>query len=167
MLRVFIIALFLPVVLAAAGPSWAAGVEARLTEYGLYEAIITGKETAPETLSGNTNTVGNLRHMRETREFVGQLGRHFGFRFSLSGNIRPGDPIMFRVMHPPLKHPNSGRAGKVDSWVSRVGPNMNSQYVGYTFEEPWELAEGEWIFQVIHDGEVLLTQRFIVRIPLN
>lgn len=152
---------------AAVSATGAQEVTGRIIEYGVYEAEIGQKSDAPGTISGRTNNITRLRHVRTAREIFGQLGLSFGMRFALDGGARPGDPLTFRVTHPPLTHPENGRGGRVDEWTSRVGANPQNQYVGYTFEEPWELAEGEWTFNVIYRGRVVATHSFMIRIPLN
>ncbi len=33
----------------------------------------------------------------------------------------------------------------------------------YTFEFDWEMQLGEWIFEIIHEGEVMCSQTFVLK----
>ena len=40
-------------------------------------------------------------------------------------------------------------------------------YDGYRFDYDWEMAEGIWTFQILHNGKVIGEKKFKVIIPMN
>ncbi len=157
----------LTIVLLTAWSAAAARAEPRVEvlDFGQYE---TGKRTQqpmPESVSGTMNLVNDVRLVRPTREIVGQLGDSFGFRYRIFG-VPPGDKITIRTNHPMLTHPETGRSmnyGQRDDVVTSEG----ERYTGYSFDARYEIAEGNWTIQIIHEGKVLAAETFKVVVPLN
>jgi hypothetical protein len=152
--------------LLAAGPnSAAAQPSAQVFEYGLYEIKRVGRRPAPRTIGGWVGTVSRAKLIRKTDLVAGQLGRSFGMRVRFQG-LPAGTPITVRTVHPPKTNPDNGRTMRVSEYSSRVSPSMRGLFL-FTFDDRWELAEGKWSLQVVHDGEVIGRKDFKVVVPLN
>lgn len=147
-----------------------AGVEgggpvAHVVEYGLYEIRRVGRRVAPDTVGGWVGSVAAAHHLRETDLVNGQLDTTFGMRVRFSG-LPVGAPLTIRTLHPPKTNPETGRTMSTSTYDSAVGPDRKGVFL-FTFDEPWELAEGDWTLQVIHDDRVIGEKAFKVVIPLN
>ncbi len=158
-LAFFVVLFALPLAAAQAEP------RVEIIDYGLYA---TGQRTAvpmPKSVSGTMNLVSHARLTRQTREVVGQLGESFGFRYRLH-DIPDGATITIRTRHPPLTNPETGKTmdhGERDQTVA----SESERYTGYSFDASYEIAEGEWSFEIIYEGKVIAEQKFKVIVPLN
>jgi hypothetical protein len=136
-----------------------------ILDYGVYA---TGSRTTvpmPISVSGRMNLVDHVRLTEKTREVMGQLGTSFGFRYRIEG-VPNGATVTIRTRHPRLTNPETGKSmtfGEREQTVSAGG----ERYTGYSFDASYEIAEGEWAFQIIYEGRVIGEQKFKVIVPIN
>ncbi len=162
--RVFRLAFVLALTLSAAE---AAAQERRveITDFGLYAAGPMTHSPAPEQLSGQQWTAPNIRLLEQTDVIPGQLGRIFGFRFRVNDRSLYGKTLRLRILHPRL----SSHIGRSGTETGRADvPTAASPERGYffAFEYTWEIAEGDWTFQVVHEGRVLAEKKFRVIVSM-
>jgi hypothetical protein len=138
-----------------------------IQDFGFYDLSVDGSVPAPEDISGSRNVVSNIRLQRQTDEIDAQLGRSFGFRFRISDPALVGKTLTLRTVFPPLSNPESKRTMTTQDRSFSVGSTTDVLYDGYRFDYDWEMAEGIWTFQVLHEGRVISEKKFKVIIPLN
>jgi len=168
MLRSFAVAAALAL-LAPAGlalsQAWADQPRVEILDHGIYA---TGARTTipmPISVSGKMNLVANVRLLEATREVMGQLGTSFGFRYRVHG-VPNGANVTIRTRHPRLTNPETGKSmtyGEREQQVTDGG----ERYTGYSFDSSYEIAEGEWTFQIIYEGRLIGEQKFKVVVPIN
>ena len=150
--------------LALAAPVHASG-QVEIQDYGFYDLSVDGSVPAPGDISGSRNIVSNIRLQRQTEEIDAQLGRSFGFRFRITDPALYGQTLTLRTIFPPLTNPESKRTMTTqDRPFTATGESV---YDGYRFDYDWEMAEGIWTFQVVHNGKVIAEKKFKVIIPMN
>jgi hypothetical protein len=156
---------FLVLALAlAATPAQASG-QVEIKDFGFYDLSVDGSVPAPEDISGSRNVVSNIRLQRQTEEIDAQLGRSFGFRFRITDPALYGKQLTLRTIFPPLTNPESRR-----TMTTQDRPFTGTSellYDGYRFDYDWEMAEGIWTFQVLHNGKIIAEKKFKVIIPMN
>jgi len=136
-----------------------------IIDYGVYA---TGERTTvpmPISVSGKMNLVAHVRLTEKTSEVLGQLGTSFGFRYRVLG-VPTGANVTIRTLHPRLTNPETGKSmnyGEREQQVSDSG----ERYTGYSFDSSYEIAEGEWTFQIIYEGRLIAEQKFKVIVPIN
>ncbi len=136
-----------------------------ILDFGIYA---TGPRTTvpmPISVSGKMNLVSNVRLTEKTGEVLGQLGTSFGFRYRLHG-VPDGAVITIRTRHPRLTNPDTGKSmtyGEREQAVTDGG----ERYTGYSFDASYEIAEGEWSFQILYEGRIIGEQKFKVVVPIN
>ena len=158
------VAPFIVLALALAAPAQASG-QVEIKDYGFYDMSVDGSVPAPEDISGSRNVVSNIRLQRQTEEIDAQLGRSFGFRFRITDPALYGRQLTLRTIFPPLTNPESRR-----TMTTQDRPFTGTSellYDGYRFDYDWEMAEGIWTFQVLHNGKVITEKKFKVIIPMN
>jgi hypothetical protein len=162
LLRSFVVA----AVLAAAAPV-TAGAEPRLEvlTYGLYETDKGRRVPMPKSVSGQMNLLGHVRHKQTTAEVFGRLGESFGLEYVITG-IPAGALITVRTRHPLLTNPATGVAMDYGEREQEADPGER-RYTGYTFDDTYEIAEGEWSIQFLYRGKVFHEQKFKVVVPVN
>jgi hypothetical protein len=163
MLRSFAAAAALSLALLAQ-PS-AAQPRVEIMDYGIYA---TGARTTipmPMSVSGKMNLVANVRLTEKTREVLGQLGTSFGFRYRILG-VPSGAKVTIRTLHPRLTNPETGKSMNYGEREQDAG-DSSERYTGYSFDSSYEIAEGEWAFQIIYEGRVIGEQKFKVIVPIN
>ena len=98
----------------------------------------------------------------ETDRVPLKLGVHFGYRYHLQfpTDVRAVD--LKRVMlHPPLTRPDGTSVTRSERTLrKRVYQGFVTGVDGYAFHEPYELAQGEWVFQLWYRDRLLVEQRF-------
>lgn len=164
MLRSFAVAAALALALLAQ-PSLAGQPRVEILDHGLYETGTRTTVPMPISVSGKMNLVANVRLTEKTREVMGQLGTSFGFRYRIHG-VPTGATVTIRTLHPRLTNPETGKSmtfGEREQSVAEGG----ERYTGYSFDASYEIAEGEWTFQILYEGRVIGEQKFKVIVPIN
>ncbi len=149
----------------APSPARADAPRVEILDHGIYETGMRTTVPMPISVSGKMNLVAHVRLTETTREVMGQLGTSFGFRYRIHG-VPNGANVTIRTRHPRLTDPETGKSmtyGERDQQVSPGG----ERYTGYSFDASYEIAEGEWAFQIIYEGRVVGEQKFKVIVPIN
>jgi len=136
-----------------------------ILDYGIYETGTRTSVPMPISVSGKMNLVANVRLTEKTREVMGQLGTSFGFRYRIQG-VPNGANVVIRTKHPRLTNPETGKSMNYGEREQPASPG-SERYTGYSFDATYEIAEGEWSFQIIHEGRVIGEQKFKVVVPIN
>jgi hypothetical protein len=163
-LRVTIAALIC--LLAAPPTAAAADPSVDVIEYGLFATGGVRRIALPQSVAGEMNLVSHVRLIRSAKVIAAQPGRSFGWRYRLRG-VPPGASIVLRTQHPALTNPKTGRTMAYSERRVRITRPEDVRYTGYTFDNAWEMAEGEWRFQVLYDGRVIGERAFKIVVPLN
>jgi len=150
-----------------APPSFARAEKPRveMLDHGIYETGARTTVPMPISVSGKMNLVANIRLMETTREVMGQLGTSFGFRYRIHG-VPNGAKVTIRTRHPRLTNPENGKSMTYGEREQEVTPG-GERYTGYSFDSSYEIAEGEWSFQILYEGRVIGEQKFKVIVPIN
>ncbi len=149
----------------AAVPGRADQPRIEIIDHGLYATGPSTRVPMPISVSGVMNQVSNVRLTKETREVMGQLGTAFGFRYTVEG-VPPGATVTIRTLHPKLTNPDTGKSMDYGERDQTVSPG-EERYTGYSFDSTYEIAEGDWTFQIVYQGRVIGEQKFKVVVPLN
>ena len=163
----FLAVIFAAGVVAAGAGSAVAEPGAKIVGFGRYEVHASGKpKKAERTASGTLQPVDGHRLLERTDVVVGQLGNTFGVEVKLE-NFPPGTSMVtIRTIHPPLTNPKTGKTMTVSEYDWRVSADESS-YFCFSFDDGWEIAEGTWTMQIVHDGKVIAEKKFKVVVPLN
>lgn len=164
MKRALALALLIVATLAPAPAAAQARVE--VVDFGVYTMRVTGREDLPSSVSGTLHTVTDVELKERTRTVVGRLGETFGFRYRVHG-LAAGEEIVVRTVHPRIVNPATGRSGAGSEQTKRVSASTQPDFTGYGFDETYEIAEGEWRFQILHRGRVIAEEKFNVVVPIN
>lgn len=145
----------------AKGPD--APVSALIVEYGTVTARDTGqREEAPGTLAGHTKLVEDPRVVQRTRHVCAELGKSFGIWFEVrTKSGRLPTEVTIRTTYPTITAP-SGRSSQEGLVTARV--TSNPHYIGWTFDDPWELVAGRWRIAITSGDAVLAEQSFDVTV---
>ncbi|MCW5770986.1 MAG: DUF3859 domain-containing protein [Rhodospirillaceae bacterium] len=153
-------------VLAVAAGAAQAGDRVAIVDYGIYDHVVTEIVKDPKEVAGERSLVANIKVREQTTTIDAQRGRMFGFQFRVNDPALIGKTLTIRKLVPRLTNPKTGRSTTVmeDSVVAQAGvDHLNA----YGFDYDWERAEGEWTFQVLHEGKVLAEKKFKVILPMN
>lgn len=154
------------VLLLAATPAAAADRGIEIIDYGIYDHTVTAVIPEPKDVAGERTTVANIRLREKTDLIDAQRSRMFGFQFRVTDPRLYGKTLTTRKIVPKLTNPKTGRSATVVEGEFVAGPGtvfLNA----YGFDYDWERAEGEWTFQVLHEGKVLAEKKFKVILPMN
>jgi len=145
----------------------ASELRASIAEYGRYETKRTGKtERAERTASGERYLADAHRFLERSDVIVGQLGNTFGVEVRFEDFPAGAADITVRRLHPPLTNPKTGKTTTVSEYDINVTTGQSSHF-WFSFDESWEIAEGPWTLQIVHNGRVIAEKTFKIVVPLN
>ena len=158
----------LSMLVAAGAGSAAADQRSRveIVDYGIYDHVVTQVLPEPKDVAGERSLVSDLRVREQTTTIDAQRGRMFGFQFRVNDPGLVGKTLTIRKLIPRITNPKTGQSSTVVEGDIVAAPetlHLNA----YGFDYDWERAEGEWTFQVLHDGQVLAEKKFKVVLPMN
>jgi len=157
--------LVLATAMLAAGAQ--AGDRIAIVDFGIYEHKVERFEPEPSHVSRERVIVTNVTLLRRAEEVDAQLGRMIGFQFRVTDPALVGQTLTVRRLVPPLTNPKTGQTATTierDIVVSHEGQLMLN---AYRFDYDWEMAEGLWRFQVIHNGRVIAEKTIKVVLAMN
>lgn len=150
-----------------AAPAQAREPSAAIEEFGRYEVQIAGQmQKAERTASGELQPVDGHRLIEKTDLVVGQRGNLFGIKIRLHGFPAGAANVVVRTFHPPLTNPKTGKTTTVSEYDWSVATHEPT-YFCFSFDEGWEIAEGAWKMQVLHEGKVIAEKTFKIVVPIN
>jgi hypothetical protein len=152
--------------LAAARPAAAGDRGVEIVDWGIYDHTVTAVIPEPKDVAGERTTVANVRLREKTEVIDAQRSRMFGFQFRVTDPALYGQTLVTRKLVPKLTNPKTGRSATTVEGAVVAAPGtlfLNA----YGFDYDWERAEGEWTFQVLHEGKVLAEKTFKVILPMN
>ena len=157
------IALLLSVTASAGAAAETPATESRaveITDFGIYVAGPMTHVPAPGQLSGQ-RWQAEVRHVETAETIPGQLGRIFGIRFRVTDPRLIGQTLTARIRHPKLTA-ETGRSATESSFTTTASANGRELGHFFAFEYTYEIAEGDWTFEVVHNGRVLAAKKFRV-----
>jgi hypothetical protein len=93
-----------------------------------------------------------------------KLGTSFGIQVVIEGAPKMAVvALRTRVTHPPLTNPHTESTQTVDEWASPMNAGI-PRYVGWSFDNPWELVGGAWVFELLDGERVILRQEFSLNV---
>jgi hypothetical protein len=155
---------FALLLLFAAAPAAAEAPRVEIFEHGVYAAGPMKHVPAPNQIGGQ-RWQAQVRLLERTETVAGQLGRIFGIRVQVNDPALLGKPFTMRIRHPKLTAP-SGRSGTETFYRTATPPGQRELGYFFAFEHTYEIAEGDWTFEVVHDGQVLAAKTFRVIVTM-
>ena len=135
-----------------------------IVDKGIY-AITTGEETPDaNTPTGKISAVTSVRNIEATTAIRGHVGLEFGFQYTVVGAPAGVDVSLDIVnIYPPpgLVDPQDQKP-MLESRYSRKKKIGEVVYLGYGFENDWEIVPGIWTFEIWYGGRKLAEQSFAV-----
>lgn len=156
------IALFL--LLAVAAPAAADPARVTIIEWGIYAAGEMTHVPAPDQIGGQ-RWRAQVRLLEKTETVAGQLGRIFGIKIVVNDPALLGKPLTFHIRHPRITAP-TGRSGTETFYRTATSPGQRELGYFFAFEHTYEIAEGDWTFEVVHEGQVLASKKFRVLVNM-
>jgi Domain of unknown function (DUF3859) len=140
--------------------------DVELVEFGTFRKTRSnGLMSAPNAIAEMEHAVVDAKLIKETTTIPASIGTSFGVRIKVTGDP-DGAVVKFtgRCTHPKLSDPVSGRSSTTEEWdcypvIGRTG------YIGYTFDNSWELVPGKWILQVFYGAKLVAKKEFDVTSP--
>lgn len=159
-----LVPLFLIVMLHAA-PALGQEVSVEVIDHGIYDVTVVGRLPAPQDVARERNILRDIQLEQATRRVAAMPGRSFGYRYRV--HAPPGTMLTLRTRFPPLTNPETGETVRVQDRAIVANGTGTVRFDGYRFDYGWEMAEGDWVFQILHNGRVLAEERFRVVILMN
>lgn len=130
---------------------------------GVYLIEAGVQTTNANTPTGTITAVTTVKNIEATTNIRARLGMEFGLQYVIAGEPMGADVLLDIVNifpAPGLREP--GAQPMTESKYSRTKKVGETVYLGYGFENDWEIVPGVWTFQIFHQGRKLAEQSFIV-----
>jgi hypothetical protein len=135
-----------------------------VVDTGIY-TVATGEVTAdPAAPAGTIAAPIAATLVEATTTIPGRPGLEFGLRYVIVGEPAGAEiPLDFVIAYPApgLVDPAEPEPLR-ESRFTRPKTIGETVYLGYGFENDWEIVPGEWRFEIWHGGAKLAEQRFTV-----
>ena len=132
-----------------------------IVEHGIYTLDIDAT-----THDGNgigQNQVSNICHVSTTTMIPMKPTLTFGFRYRVWGPSTDGIERLTKVVTFPTEVTPPGAPKPLKSYAEVFSARISMVgYIGYGFDEPWELMRGIWTFQLFQRGRLLAEQNFTI-----
>ncbi len=150
-----------------ARPTANATAQAEIVDYGIYDMTVTGYVPAPQDVAQSRFTASNVRLARKTTKILAQPHLAFGIRYRITDPALIGETVTARVVFPKMTNPKTGQSATSVETRLTVPATGETLTDFFRFDYRWEMAEGNWAFQIVHKGKVIAEKRFKVILGLN
>jgi hypothetical protein len=142
-------------------------MQGKVTSYGLFR--VSGKEEiihSPETPSGITRVpAGTPILIASTNRVPAKIGVIFGFQYEIA-NVPAADGVVEITKiarHPAITKPD-GTTSKGFTFVEKqyITGGRVVGWTGYSLDHDYELANGDWEFEMQYAGQTICKQKFTV-----
>jgi hypothetical protein len=135
-----------------------------IVDKGTY-TIEAGEQTPDKgTPTGEITAVETAKNVASTTDITGRVGLEFGVRYMIVGDPAGATvPLDFVILYPEpgLRDPQESAPVR-ESRYSRDKKIGATEYLGYGFENDWEIVPGAWTFQIWDKDRKLAEQSFTV-----
>ena len=140
----------------------------QVVEFGTFQKTDErGTVAAWGSIQGQAHAVADAVLLEETSNIHARQGTSFGLRVSVSGKPSGATvPIRAKCLHPKFTDPATGRSSEVEEWPG-TGVIGRSGYMGYTFDNDWELVPGQWTIEVSVGSTFRVEKTFNVSVTPN
>jgi hypothetical protein len=142
--------------------------EVQIVEFGpFHKTPSNALMFAPNSITGMSHAVSEATLIEKTTDIHASIGTSFSLRIKIAGE--PDGAVVeltAKCIHPKLSDPTSGRSSTVETWNTYpvIGSGGSSGYVGFTFDNPWELVPGKWTIQIFDQFTLLAEKAFDVTV---
>jgi hypothetical protein len=153
---------------AACHPQHATLRDLQVVEFGTFQKTDErGTMAASGSIQGQAHAVVDAVLLESTADIHATRGTSFGLRVSFVGDTSGVTvPIKAKCLHPLFTDPATGRSSDVEEWPGS-GVTGRTGYVGYTFDNEWELVPGQWTIQVFVGATLKVEKTFNVSVTPN
>nr|WP_086938941.1 DUF3859 domain-containing protein [Thaumasiovibrio occultus] len=131
-----------------------------LHSMGLYQSERTHVSPAPDMPNRHYHLDGDRQLISETRAIPALRGQQFGIEYDVAVDRLT---VIHEIEFPTLTDPKTGKQFDSIRHQREVGKGTN--YLGYLFEEEWELVPGTWTLRVIVDDYVYIEEQMHIYRP--
>lgn len=136
-----------------------------IIDAGIYSLNVTGYSKAPQDVGEKRFNASNVKLIRKARVILAQPKLTFGFRFRLKDPSLIGKRLKLVIRFPRMTNPETRRSATQISDTFLATPGVQREL--FRFDHTWEMAEGNWRFQILHKGKMIADEKFKVVIGLN
>mgnify|MGYP003323578533 CR=1 FL=1 len=131
-----------------------------LVSYGIFSAKSENNGLLDNGVP--VTTVSEVLFNEYTHIIPAELGTNFGFQYIIHGSSNGATNVSHHIMFPALGL-TTPVGERHTQFVSEEEVIVGHRVLhGYSFDEPWEMVPGDWVFEVWHNDSKLLRQVFTV-----
>ena len=139
-----------------------------ITNYGILEVRVEPQRIIKDKTSPSGERrkyrFKDMNFVEKTNRIPSKKGILFGISYEIKnlGNIKKF-PYQWKITHPEMKRPD-GRISTVDVYKMKLPVKKGVATGGnaYLLKYDYEVLPGEWIFEYLYEGNVLISKRFVV-----
>ncbi len=120
-----------------------------------------GVEVQDFGILGGTSLDKSRPIIESTTRIPAKLGLGFGLSFSFNAPDGRSAMLTYHFLSPPRRDPATGRVVERQTMHGATSPG-GPHWIGFDFDEPWELVPGEWTLSILHGDRPLARRSFQV-----
>lgn len=135
----------------------------KATRYGLFRERAKGFTREDSKAStGKSIRKPTLEFSEDTQRIPLRTGVYFGYRYWLKLPPEQSRPELRRLLiHPEMVLPDGSRVSRSERrFRKKATQGIVTAIDAYALSEEYELVEGDWIFQLWYQGELLVEAKF-------
>lgn len=144
-------------------------ITGKSTRYGLFRQRIKGRVvTDPNASTGKLIRGTTLEFIGDNTDRIPlRKGTRFGYRYWLKLPPDQSNPSLNRVLiHPAMTLPDGTMVSRSERTIKKHATHgIVTAIDAYALNEDYELVEGEWIFQLWYNEQILVEQKFFAFTP--
>ena len=142
--------------------------DVQIVEFGVFSMIDSGGYVgAPNVIAGKSHAGTEASLIESTTDIHAAVGTSFGIRVKFIGEPDGATiPCTAKCLHPKFTDPTSRQSSEVEQW-DNVGTIGSAGYIGYTFDNSWELVPGQWTIQIFVGSKLRVEKAFKVIVSGN
>jgi hypothetical protein len=140
-------------------------LDVQLVQFGTFrKTVAQGEIEAPGSVQGKAHAVQDAVLDEQGSEIRVSQGTSFGILVKFIGGHEGAIvPCTAKLLHPKFTDPESGRTSEVEEWPC-FGTTGRNGYIGYTFDNDWELVPGQWTLQLFMESKKKIEKSFKITV---
>lgn len=122
----------------------------KVTFAGTYIVDSYERYDDPNSITGKSQISKGARPLERTNTVVGRVGTRIGITFRFDGGVAEA-PVLYKTVYrfpaPGLTNPLTQKHQDIIERRSYCGIGKECR-MSYSFEEPWEVVPGPWVFEI-------------------
>jgi len=140
------------------------GLQGEIVRYGIYKSVSIDSRTAEPSTAAGFTSIGKSELISSTDIVNAKINLGIGFEYKIYlKEITDNNKIELVLTHPKITN-NDGKIFTISRHYRALPdkPGLYGSEWVYFFRQDFELAPGDWNFQILYEKKLILEKKFKV-----